>query len=1060
MILSDISVRRPVFAMVVSLLLTIIGLMALGRLTVRETPNVQPPIVSIDTLYRGASAAVVESKITQVIESQIAGLEGVETLRSSSFDERSRITIEFGLDRDIESAANDVRDRVSRVVAALPDEVDQPQVAKVDTTADAVLWLNLGSETRSALELTDYAHRYLVDRLSVVPGVATVRFGGARRYAMRVWLDRKALAARQLTVQDVEESLRQENVELPAGRIESVEREFTLRTDTGMRTADDFRQLVVGRGADGYLVRLGEVAKVELAAEDLRSIARADGKAGVSLGIVPQSTANILDVAEGAKAELDNIKQNLPSDLTLDINVDDSIFVSQSIYEVEHALVVALLLVLVVIYLFLGTVRATIIPAVTIPVSIIAACIVMAIADFSVNVLTLLGAVLAIGLVVDDAIVVLENIVRRMELGDAPLLASIDGSREIGFAVIATTLVLMAVFLPISFIPGNVGRLFGEFGITIAAAIGISALVSLTLVPMMCSKIFANGIVRGRVAHGVDRFFQFLSNAYERSLRRALQTPALVVVAGLLAFGLVFVLLKDLPAEYAPSEDRQRVFIRVVGPEGASLQYIDRYLRQVEEAVIEEVDRGSVRRYLTRSGSFGGGGDVNTGMVILMLSDWSERSESAQQIAARLRERLRELVGVRVFVNTPGGLGVGGSGSPVRIVLGGSEYEELARWRDIILAKAAENPGLTNLDSDFYSRKPQIRISVDRNRAGDLGISLTAVGRTLETMMGSRIVTTFLERGEEYNVILQARDSDRATTSDLTNIYVRSATTRALVPLSNLVHVEETAGPIELKRFNRLRSITLSANLTPGYSLGEALDYMENLIRTELPPHAVINYDGESREFKRSGNAMYMTFLLALLIVFLVLAAQFESFRHPLIIMVTVPLAVAGALLGLWMTDRSINVYSQIGCIMLIGLAAKNGILIVEFANQLRDRGVEFVAAVIESSAIRLRPVLMTSLCTIFGAIPLLLASGAGAESRSTIGSVIVYGVAFSLLLTLYVVPVVYTFVARNTQSPEYISKAIEGLRQLKKKEPAAATLTGSRPERPQGGPLSQEDGG
>jgi multidrug efflux pump len=742
--------------------------------------------------------------------------------------------------------------------------------------------------------------------------------------------------------------------------------------------------------------------------------------------------------------------------LRLDINVDDSVFVSQSIYEVQHALIVALLLVLVVIYLFLGTVRATIIPAVTIPVSIIAACIVMVIADFSVNVLTLLGAVLAIGLVVDDAIVVLENIVRRMELGDAPLLACIDGSREIGFAVIATTLVLMAVFLPISFIPGNVGRLFGEFGITIAAAIGISALVSLTLVPMMCSKIFAKGIVRGRVAHAVDRFFQWMSSAYERSLRRSLQTPLLVVAAGLLAFGLVFVLLKDLPSEYAPGEDRQRVFIRLVGPEGASLQYIDRYLRQVEEVVIEEVDRGSVRRYLTRSGSFGGGSDVNTGVVVLMLSDWSERDESAQQIAARLRVRLRELVGVKVFVNTPGGLGVGGSGSPVRIVLGGSEYEELARWRDIILAKAAENPGLTNLDSDFYSRKPQIRISVDRNRAGDLGVSLTAVGRTLETMMGSRIVTTFLDRGEEYNVMLQARDSDRATTSDLTNIYVRSATTRALVPLSNLAHVEETAGPIELKRFNRLRSITLSANLMPGYSLGEALDYMENLIRTELPPHAVINYDGESREFKRSGNAMYMTFLLALLIVFLVLAAQFESFRHPLIIMVTVPLAVAGALLGLWLTDRSINVYSQIGCIMLIGLAAKNGILIVEFANQLRDRGVEFVEAIIESSAIRLRPVLMTSLCTIFGAIPLLLASGAGAESRSTIGSVIVYGVAFSLLLTLYVVPVVYTFVARNTQSPEYISQMIEGLR---KKEPVAATLTGSRPKRPQGEPLSQEDG-
>jgi len=1038
MILSEISVRRPVFAMVVSLLLTIIGLMALGRLTVRETPNVQPPVVSIDTVYRGASAAVIESKITQLIENQIAGLEGVETLRSTSFDERSRITIEFALDRDIESAANDVRDRVARVVRQLPEEAEQPQIAKVDTSSEAVLWLVLASDTRTQLELTDYADRYLVDRLSVVPGVATIRIGGERRYAMRVWLDRKALAARQLTVQDVEDSLRQENIELPAGRIESLEREFTLRTDTGFRTPDDFRQLVVGRGADGYLVRLGEVAAVEVAAEDLRSIARTDGRPGVSLGIIPQSTANVLDVSKGVYAEMAEMQKTLPKDLTLDISLDDSVFVSKSIYEVEHALVVALLLVLVVIYLFLGTVRATIIPAVTIPVSIISACIVMAMAGFSVNVLTLLGAVLAIGLVVDDAIVVLENIFRRMEMGEAPLLAAVDGSREIGFAVIATTLVLMAVFLPISFIPGNVGRLFGEFGITIAAAIAISALVALTLVPMMCSKIFAKGIVRGRVAHAVDRFFQWLSRKYEASLRRALAAPLIVVVAGALAIGLAFVLFKDLPSEYTPTEDRQRVFIRVTAPEGSSLQYLDRYLRQVEEVVQEEVERGTVRRFNSRAPTFGGT-DMNSGFVSLNLSEWNERNESAQEIAARLRKRLSGLVGVRVNVGTPGGLGIRGSGIPVQVVLGGSDYEELAKWRDIILAKAAENPGLTNLDSDFYARKPQIRVMVDRNRAGDLGVSLTAVGRTLETMMGSRIVTTYLDRGEQYNVVLQARDTDRATTSDLTNIYVRSSTTRQLVPLSNLVTIEETAGPTELKRFDRLRSITISANLTPGYALGDALDYMENLIRTELPAHAVINYDGESREFKRSGDALYVTFMLALLIVFLVLAAQFESFRHPLIIMMTVPLAVAGALLGLWFTDRSINVYSQIGCIMLIGLAAKNGILIVEFANQLRDRGVEFYQSIVQSSAIRLRPVLMTSLCTVFGAVPLFVATGAGAESRSTIGSVIVYGVTFSLLLTLYVVPVIYAFIARNTHSPEYISQMIDKLRATAGAKPLAA---------------------
>ncbi|HEX2494216.1 MAG TPA: efflux RND transporter permease subunit [Steroidobacter sp.] len=1029
MILSDLSVRRPVLATVLSLLLTILGLIAASRLSVRETPNVQPPVVSVDTIYRGASATVVESKITQVIEGQIAGIEGVEALRSSSMDERSRITIEFSLDRDIESAANDVRDRVARVVGALPLEAETPEVAKVDATAEPIMWLNVKSDGRSQLELTDYAERYLIDRFSVVKGVANIRMSGARRYAMRLWLDRQALAARQLTVQDVEAALRAENVELPAGRIESLEREFTLRTDTGLYTPQDFRQLAVARGAGGYLVRLGEVADVELAAEDLRSIGRSDGKTGVSLGIVPQSTANVLEVSEGVQAELKRVQQTLPEDVVLGITIDDSLFVRESIKEVIHALVVALLLVLVVIYLFLGTVRATLIPAVTIPVSIISASIVMVIAGFSINVLTLLGAVLAIGLVVDDAIVVLENIVRRIETGQPPLLGAVDGSREIGFAVIATTLVLIAVFLPISFIPGNIGRLFGEFGIAIAAAIAFSALVSLTLVPMMSSKIFAKGIVRGRVAHAVDRFFKWLSAWYERSLRKALDAPGLIGLAGLGTLALAVILFKLLPSEYAPAEDRQRIVVMVTAPEGSSLQYLDRYLRQVEAVVMQEVEAGNVRRVLTRSGSIGGGGDVNVGRVFMALSPWDDREESAQQIAARLRPKLQNLAGVRATVVTPGALGIRGGGAPVQIVLGAGDYEELARWRDVLLQRAAENPGLTNLDSDFYARKPQLKVSVDRNRAADLGVSLTAVGRTLETMMGSRVATTFLNRGEEYNVILQARDEDRATPSDLANIYVRSTKSDSLVPLSSLVRIEETAGPMELKRFDRLRSITISANLNPGYSLGAALDYMEDLIRAELPPHAQINYDGESREFKRSGSALYATFMLALVIVFLVLAAQFESFRHPLIIMVTVPLAVTGALIGLWFTDGSINVFSQIGCIMLIGLAAKNGILIVEFANQLRDRNVEFHEAIIEAAAIRLRPVLMTSLCTVFGAIPLLIATGAGAESRSAIGAVVVYGVMFSLLLTLYMVPVVYSYVARRTKSPEYIAHLIDRLR-------------------------------
>ncbi|MFL6547440.1 MAG: efflux RND transporter permease subunit [Povalibacter sp.] len=1041
MILSDISVRRPVFAMVVSLLLTIIGLMAANRLPVREYPDISAPIVSIDTRYRGATAEVVESKITQIIENQVAGLEGVEKITSSSAEERSRITIEFGLGRDIESAANDVRDRVARVQNDIPDEAEPPEISKVDANSDPVMIINMSSEKRTVLELNDYADRYLIDRFSVVDGVAMARINGERRYAMRIWLNREALAGRQLTVQDVESALRRENLQLPAGRIESLSREFTLRTETGFNTEDDFRQLVIGRGIDGSLVRLGEVSEVKRDAEDLRTLSRSDGITGISFAIVPTSTANVLDVTRGVKAEMERIRATLPQDIRLEINVDNSLFVDASINEVVHALLVALALVLVVIYAFLGTFRATLIPAITIPVSIISAAIVMVVAGFSINVLTLLGAVLAIGLVVDDAIVVLENIMRRIEEGEPALIAAFDGSREIGFAVLATTLVLIAVFLPISYLPGNLGRLFGEFGITIAAAIAFSALISLTLVPMMTSKFFARGAVRSRTTLVVERFFHWLSERYEKSLRWSMQRPllGLGLAAGAIALGGLLYLL--LPSEYAPKEDRAMVQIMLTAPEGSSLAYVDRYLKQVEAVAIDEVHRGNARRVLTRSGTWGGGGDVNMGRVVLPLTPWDERKESATQIVQRLRTKVTDFPGVRIAVVEPGGLGVGGSGTPVRMVLGGSNYEELVKWRDIVLNRASENPGLVNLDSDYYERKPQMDVTIDRNRAADLGVSLESVGRTLETMMGSRIVTTYLERGEEYRVILQARDTDRATPNDLENINVLSDSTGAKIPLSKLVKLAETAGPMDLKRFNRLRAVTISANLAPGYSLGQAIDYLQDLVRTELPPEAQINWDGESREYQRSGSALYVTFLLSLVIVFLVLAAQFESFRHPLIIMMTVPLAVTGALLGLWVQRGSINVFSQIGCIMLIGLAAKNGILIVEFANQLRDRGVEFVEAVIEASAIRLRPVLMTSLCTLFGAIPLMVASGAGAESRRAIGAVVVYGVAFSLLLTLYIVPAIYGLIARKSQSPEHVTRELEELRGSREPAPASVAL-------------------
>jgi multidrug efflux pump len=1027
--LSEVSVKRPVFATVISLMLVIIGLLAATRLPIRELPNVESPIVSIETNYRGASADVVETKITQVIEDRVSGLEGVTKITSQSVDGRSSINIEFAPNRPVDEAANDVRDRVARVAAQLPQEADPPEIGKVDFNAEPIMYINLSSDTLSVLELTDYAERVLVERLGVLPGVARVRVNGGRRYAMRVWIDREALAARQLTVIDIENSLRRENVQLPAGRLESSQRELTLRTETGLDSEQDFRSLVIGRGPDGYLVRLGEVADVRLAAENERSLSRSNGVPGISIGIEQISKANTLEVAREVRAELVILQPELPPGTALEINIDRSVFIEESMKEVVVSLFIAMALVLAVIYLFLGNLRAMLIPAVTIPVSIIAAFIVMAAMGFSINILTLLGLVLAIGLVVDDSIIVLENIYRRMEGGEPPLLAAVEGSREIGFAVVATTLVLVAVFVPISFLQGNIGELFREFGFTIAAAVAFSSLVALTLTPMLCSKMLGAGARHSRFSQVVDDFFRRLAARYERDLRRAMRRPWLVVGGTLAAVALATYLLRVLPSELTPEEDRGMIFYSLTAPEGATLDYMDRQARLAEDIVAGEVATGEVVRGIMRiPGGFGGASELNQARGFLVLAPWGERDRTAAQIAQSMRVQLNQIPGVRTSVGAMGGWSRGG-GSAVQVVLGGTEYADLAQWRDKLMARMQDNPGLANVQSNYEERKPQLRVAVDRDRAADLGISLQTVGRTLETVLGSRVVTTFVDRDREYNVILQGRAEDRATPTDLDNLYVRSDRTGELIPLSNLVTLNELGGPMRLNRFDRLRSITVSAALAPGYTLGEALGYVEKVVKEDLPPSVRLNFDGQSREFRESGNQLYLMFLLAMIVVFLVLAAQFESFVHPLVIMTTVPLAVIGALVGLWMYGMSINVFSQIAAIMLVGLAAKNGILIVEFANQLRDRGVEFREAVVEAAAIRLRPVLMTSFCTAFGALPLLVATGAGAESRQAIGVVVFYGVMISVFMTLLVVPAVYAIVARNTKSPETVAKMIEKLR-------------------------------
>ena len=1029
MFVSDISIRRPVFAAVISMLLVILGLAAMARLPVRQYPDIDPPVVTIETSYRGASAQVIETKITQVLEDVIAGIEGIEKLTSTSMDEHSDIRVEFSLDREVDAAANDIRDRVARVINQLPREADAPEITKTDSSSEPVIYLNLSSDRYSGLELTDYAERYLIDRFSTVSGVGRVRLSGARRSAMRVWLDREALAARSLTVADVESALRTENVELPAGRLESATREFTLRTETGLVAEDDFRKLVVGRGPEGQIVRLGEVAEVRVGAENERSVARANGVDAISLAIEQLSKANSVAVSRAVQKEMAATVPDLPEGMTLAINYDRAEFIEASMAEVYKALYVSLGLVLVVIYLFLGSLRVTLIPAVVVPISVVSTFIVMGALGYTINILTLLGLVLAIGLVVDDAIVVLENIYRRIELGQKPLLAALDGAREIGFAVIATTLVLVAVFVPLSFIQGDIGRLFREFGITLAAAVLFSALVALTLTPMLCSKVLKGEALRGGLPHKVDHVFNLLAEHYRRLLQRIILRPYRSVIVLVLLSALSGWLMWILPAEYAPAEDRGVFSISLRGPEGASFDYMDGYARQMEAILQGEIGKGkSVRRFLTRMPDNFGSGEVNSARSIVLMENWNLREETDQDVGARIREKLNELPGVRGFVSSGSSLGIWSNGRPVNMVIGGPDYEQLQQWRDDLLVALQQVPELVDADSDYQERKPQMNVSVDRNRAATLGVSLQNVGQTLETMLGSREVTTYIDRGREYNVVLMGKEADRASPDDLDNLYVRSQLTGALVPLSNTVRLTETAGPTALNRHERLRSITISAALAPGVKLGAGIEAMHKAAVATLPPSARISWDGESQEYFEAGKSLYITFALALVVVFLVLAAQFESFINPLIILVTVPLAMTGALLGLWFWGSSVNVFSQIGSILLIGLAAKNGVLIVEFANQLRDRGQDISHAVLEAAAVRLRPILMTSAATTFGALPLLLGSGAGAESRQPIGIVVVFGVAISAALTLFIVPPLYVLMATKTSSPQSVSRLIEQL--------------------------------
>jgi multidrug efflux pump len=1027
MLLSDISVKRPVFAAVISLILVALGLVAFERLPLREYPNIDPPVVTIATTYPGASASVVETRITQIIEDNIAGIEGIQFVESSSTDGSSRISIEFDIGRDMDAAANDVRDRVSSVIADLPAEADPPEVQKQSGDDDVIMWFNLVGEGMSIPELTDYADRYLVDRFSVIDGVSRVRIGGEQRYAMRIWLDRNQLAARGLTANDVEDVLRAENVELPAGYVESSDLQFTVRVQRNFQDADTFGSLVLDRRSNGYLVRLRDVARVEKGTEESRMLFRGNGIPQVGIGIVKQSTANIIDVARSAKQVREQINQILPAHMSLEQSYDSSVFVESAIREVYITLAIAIVLVILNIYLFLGSARAMLVPAVTVPVSIIATAIALWMLGFSVNLLTLLALVLAIGLVVDDAVVVLENVVRRMqEYNEPPLLAAYRGARQVGFAVIATTLVLVAVFVPIAFLQGDLGRLFSEFALTMTAAVCFSTLVALTLSPVLASKVLRPTDDDGRMVRLVNSSFRWLRQQYGRAVHFCLAWPAVVVAGFLALLVLCYWIFQQLPSEYAPKEDRGAFFLMVNGPEGATYEYMSDYMDEVERRMMPYVEKGEITRLLVRAPrNFGGVQTFNTGIVITVLNDWAVR-RNGFDIMEEIRAKMADLPGVRAFPIMRQGFGARLQ-KPVQFVIGGGTYEQLVEWRDqLVDLIEADNPGLVGVDWDYKETQPQLRVVIDYNRAADLGVSVGNIGRTLETMLGSRRVTTYVDQGEEYDVILEGEREAQRTPTSLQNIYVKSDRLDQLVPLANLVRLEEVADSSTLNRYNRVRAITLEADLAPDLALGEALAHLENLVREHLPEDVIIDYKGQSQDFKDAGGSVLFIFLLGILITYLVLAAQFESFVHPFVIMLTVPLAMAGGLLGLYLSGGTLNVYTQIGLIMLVGLASKNGILIVEFANQLRDEGQHFKDAIQEAAQVRFRPIIITGITTAAGSVPLLLSSGAGAETRFAIGIVVLAGTLAATFFTLFVVPVAYELLARRTGSPGDVARALE----------------------------------
>jgi len=1045
--LAEISIRRPVFATVLSLLVLLIGAVSLTKLSVREYPKIDEPVVTVSVKYAGASAEVMESQVTKPLEDSIAGIDAVDVITSISRAEQTQITVRFRLEKDADTAAAEVRDRTSRVRNKLPQAVEEPVIAKVEADAFPVIWLSFTSDTMTGLQINDLVNRVVKPRLQTVTGAADVRIFGERKYAMRVWLDPDKLAAYKLTTQDAEDAIRRSNLEVPAGRIESTQREFSVTSQTDLSRPSQFSDIII-KNANGFPVRIRDVGRVEEAAADERSGSRLNGKVAITAGVIRQATANPLELSNGVRAMLPKLKADLPPGIQIDIANDNSVFIAKSIDSVFRTILEAVVLVALVIFVFLRTLRASIIPIITIPVCLVGTFALMALAGFSINTLTLLALVLAIGLVVDDAIVVLENIYRHIEEGLDPFSASIKGVREVGFAVIAMTVTLAAVYAPLAFTPGRTGRLFIEFALALAGAVVVSGFIALTLSPMMCSLLLKHNAKPSWFDRNMEKLLTGLSAGYEAMLawlvttgydrqhqqsgfgssvkRFFLNARWIVVAVMLVSAGAIAWVLPGMKRELSPLEDRGQVLAVVTAPDGATLGYTNRYVDAIERmgAPFKEFDRIFVSS---------GNPTVSQANVFFRAVDWDDRKRSTLEMARELQPKLAGLPGVTAFPITPPSLGQGFRERPVNFVIVTTDsYQNLAALTRQFMDEIAKNPGILSADIDLRLNKPELKIDVDRDKAADLGVSVEVVARAVETMLGGRQVTRYKREGDQFDVIVQTAATGRDTPDDVEKIFVRGRN-EAMIPLASLVKVRESVAPRELNHFSQRRSVSITANLAADYSLGQALEFLDGTAAKLLKPGYTTDLNGTSREFQNSQGSLIIVFGLSLLFIFLVLAAQFESFIDPLVIMLSVPLSMIGALLALKWSGGSLNVYSQIGLITLVGLITKHGILIVEFTNQLRESGMEMTEALVKAASQRLRPILMTTGAMVLGAVPLAFAHGAGAESRTQIGWVIVGGMSLGTLLTIFVVPTMYTLFAR---------KAIPGENKtVAKEEPDSAAI-------------------